>query len=156
MAKYKKCPRCELNYILEDQDFCLVCKAELHIGDIKLLEDEDEEFLELCPVCKVNYITEDEDMCSSCRANKIKNIFVKEEDADDNWRAFLDEEVPEEEEILIPLSEIAEEEEQWNDEDEFEDEENKPIDDFDFDFAIGDLNDVEEDEDDGDDDGEDF
>jgi hypothetical protein len=130
-----------------------VCKAELHIGEVKLLEDEDDDFLELCPVCRVNYITEDEDMCSSCRANKIKSIFVKEEDeSDDSWRTFLDEEVPEEEEILIPLSEIAEEEEQWND-DEFEDEENKPIDDEDdFDFDIGGFDDVDEDEDDEDED----
>jgi hypothetical protein len=143
---------------LEDQDLCLVCKAELHIGDIKLLEDEDDDFLELCPVCKVNYISEDENMCSACRTNKIKNIFVKEDDdADDSWRVILDEEVPEEEEILIPLSEIAEEEEQWDGDDEFEDEENKPVDDEDdFDFDIGDFEEDDEDEEEEDDDDDDF
>ena len=29
MVKYKKCPRCELNYIEEDKDYCDVCLAEM-------------------------------------------------------------------------------------------------------------------------------
>ena len=29
MPRYKKCPRCELNYILEEDDYCEVCRAEL-------------------------------------------------------------------------------------------------------------------------------
>ena len=28
MPKYKLCPRCELNYITEDEDLCDVCKAQ--------------------------------------------------------------------------------------------------------------------------------
>ena len=27
--KYKICPRCELNYIIEEENYCNVCKAEL-------------------------------------------------------------------------------------------------------------------------------
>ena len=30
MGKYKKCPRCELNYILETEDYCPICKAEMN------------------------------------------------------------------------------------------------------------------------------
>ncbi|MDR1939858.1 MAG: hypothetical protein LBQ40_03595 [Clostridiales bacterium] len=154
---YKKCQRCDLNYIPEEEDLCLVCKAQLHIGDVRLLEDEDDEFLELCPVCRVNFISEDEEMCAVCKSNKLKSVFVKEEEIDDNWRSFLDEDVPEEEDILIPLSEIAEEEEEWEDEQEFEDEENKPIeDDFDDFVDLGELgdDDGEDDEDEEDDDDE--
>ena len=55
--KYIKCPRCELNYILEGEDYCHVCKSEMkhHAeGDEDELLDFDD--LELCPVCGVNYI----------------------------------------------------------------------------------------------------
>ena len=58
---YIKCPRCELNYIKEGEDYCDVCKAELKLGPQLLFagDDEDDEFneeRELCPVCKQNYI----------------------------------------------------------------------------------------------------
>ena len=43
MAKYKKCPRCELNWIKEDEDLCDVCKAELKIGGMSLIEDDEDE-----------------------------------------------------------------------------------------------------------------
>ena len=66
--KYIKCPRCELNYILEGDDYCHVCKSEMkHHAE----GDEDEllnlEDMELCPVCGVNYIKEDETVCDECR-----------------------------------------------------------------------------------------
>ena len=41
MAKYVKCPRCDLNYILEGEDYCDVCKAELKIGPSLFYDDED-------------------------------------------------------------------------------------------------------------------
>ena len=30
MAKYVKCPHCELNYILADEKRCVVCKPQMH------------------------------------------------------------------------------------------------------------------------------
>ena len=39
VGKYKKCPRCELNYILSEEDLCPVCKAELKLAPA--LDDED-------------------------------------------------------------------------------------------------------------------
>ena len=29
MPKYKKCPRCEINYILDAEEYCEICKQEL-------------------------------------------------------------------------------------------------------------------------------
>ena len=56
---YKKCPRCELNWIKDDEDLCDVCKAELKIGGMSLIED-DEDILDteerICPICKINPI----------------------------------------------------------------------------------------------------
>ena len=43
MGKYKKCPRCELNWIPIEEELCEVCKAELgKASKISLLEDDDE------------------------------------------------------------------------------------------------------------------
>ncbi len=66
MGKYMKCPRCELNWILESDEYCDVCKAELGIEGFTLLEDEEEEIL--CPVCGVNYIERTKKMCPDCLA----------------------------------------------------------------------------------------
>ena len=63
MGKYKKCPRCELNWIPTEEELCEVCKAELgKASKISLLEEDDEEESEerICPVCKVNYLEPDE------------------------------------------------------------------------------------------------
>jgi hypothetical protein len=68
--KYVKCPRCELNYILEDEDYCHVCKSEMkhHTeADDELLDLED---MELCPVCGQNYIKEDQYMCDECKKKR--------------------------------------------------------------------------------------
>ena len=43
MPKYKKCPRCEINYILEDEDYCEICKEELRgISHNEEFKDEEE------------------------------------------------------------------------------------------------------------------
>ena len=44
MGKYKKCPRCELNWISIDEELCEVCKAELgKESKISLLEEDEDE-----------------------------------------------------------------------------------------------------------------
>ena len=70
MGKYKKCPRCELNWIPVEEELCEVCKAELgKASKICLLEDDDDidEEERICPVCKVNYLEPGEDICAACR-----------------------------------------------------------------------------------------
>lgn len=72
MGKYVKCPRCELNWILEENEYCDVCKAELGVEGFTLLEDEDEEML--CPVCGVNYIEHGERMCAECKSKQKDGV----------------------------------------------------------------------------------
>ena len=60
-VEYKRCPRCELNFIKKNEKLCSVCQAELSNKD-EYIDDD----LELCPICKTNYIQPDEIMCSSC------------------------------------------------------------------------------------------
>ena len=67
MPKYKKCPRCEINYILEEEDYCEVCKSELKGDKTDYDYDELEETeAGLCPVCHKNYLSEGETMCKEC------------------------------------------------------------------------------------------
>lgn len=65
MGKYIKCPRCELNWITEEQEYCDVCKAEMNIGSFSLLEEEEDM---LCPKCKQNYLEPGETICAFCAA----------------------------------------------------------------------------------------
>mgnify|MGYP002795679391 CR=1 FL=1 len=110
MAKitYKKCPRCELNYIDSRQDMCDVCKAELDLAPNTLIEDDEEETRELCPICKINYIEEGEEMCESC-AEELAAKKNEENLDDDSWKDYVDEDLDDEgdeDEMEIPLEEL--------------------------------------------------
>ena len=87
-----KCPRCELNYIREGEEYCEVCKAELRKGPelIFAIDDEDvEETMDLCPRCHHNYIKDGESMCEECR----KELEREPDEADDEtWKEYLDDE----------------------------------------------------------------
>lgn len=105
---YKRCPRCELNYIKKGEEYCSVCIAEMNSRNDSLNYDID---LELCPICKTNYITEDEIMCASCAAEKE----AEGEDIDDidisEWNEYINEDGieadTEEEENLGPMASIG-------------------------------------------------
>ena len=153
-TKYIICPRCELNYIKEQDELCNVCKAELGLLGKNYLIPEDEleaESGKLCPICHVNYIDEDEEMCIICK--KVKEAKEQPEDLETSWKAFVDEpeeEVPPEE---ISLELAAEEEEEQEEEEEIKD--YKEVSDFNYDIDPRDFEveeDEEEEEDDEDDD----
>ena len=56
---YKKCPRCNLNYIKDTEVLCKVCLEEVgkNINDF----DKDEEY-DICPECGENIIKAGEDI----------------------------------------------------------------------------------------------
>lgn len=84
--EYIICPRCELNYILKRDRFCLVCRAEMS-GDSSSYEDLD---LEVCPICKVNFIRSDEIMCTNCaKEHSLAGTNIKEDLSDDEWQTYL-------------------------------------------------------------------
>lgn len=159
MGKYKKCPRCELNYILQDEDMCDVCKAELGLeSKLVLLDDiiDEDEPLKLCPICKTSYIGMDENMCENCLANYKRNEDSELDEDNDDWRTYLDDDDTEDaQDDVIPLEELENDEDFGDD---FEDEENPDDepDDYpediidDFDVSYDDDDDVEEDEDEDD------
>lgn len=54
-----KCPRCELNYIREEEQYCSVCKREMK-GEVH------EDPFELCSICNENPVMPGKDVCSVC------------------------------------------------------------------------------------------
>ena len=55
-----KCPRCELNYILDGGDLCTVCRREVR-G-----ESEQDEIAELCSECGENPVVPGQELCAYC------------------------------------------------------------------------------------------
>ena len=156
MAGWKKCPRCDLNYIREEEEYCAVCNAELKKGpQLVFAIDDDEdmevESMELCPRCHQNYIKPGENMCKKCAEELDYKDSREDLDEDESWKEFLDDEEEEEEESeeMLSLARLAEEEgeELFDDEEEEEDfsDEEAYSDDFDIpDIDEGDFEDDEE------------
>jgi hypothetical protein len=55
----KKCPRCELNYILDGEKYCTVCRREIK-------GEPDRDTVEMCPICNENPVMPGKDMCVFC------------------------------------------------------------------------------------------
>ncbi len=129
MAKYAKCPRCELNYIdVLKQQYCDVCLKEMKglTDEDPLFQDEEEE-TELCPICGENMMRAGEKMCEECKQRTAYEEEPEESidmENDEEWRNYLDDESTEgdaidigEEDLSDELGEEEEEEEEPEEED---------------------------------------
>ena len=76
-----KCPRCDLNYILDTEKLCKVCLREMKGSHV---EDE----LEMCSVCNEAPALPGRDVCLSCL--KEMNDSTTDEDVEENG-AVVDE-----------------------------------------------------------------
>ena len=70
-----KCPRCDLNYILDTEKYCKVCLREMKGNHV---EDE----LEMCSVCNEAPALPGRDVCLSCL--KEMNGNTNDEDVEEN------------------------------------------------------------------------
>ncbi len=61
-----KCPRCELNYINEDEGYCKICKREMK-------GEKHQEDIEMCTVCNEAPALPGKDMCLFCLKEMSKN-----------------------------------------------------------------------------------
>lgn len=116
MPKYKKCPRCDVNYIPEEKEYCDICEAEMR--GVTFEEIIDDEEAELCPKCHINYLGEGETICEACAA------LISEEDKDEaGWEKEEEvlEEGLDEDDILLADEESLVEDEAWEEETEGED-----------------------------------
>jgi len=95
--KFVKCPRCELNYILEGEDYCQVCKSEMKHHSESEEEYFDLDDMDICPVCGQNLVKEGQAMCDECKSKKnsdgksgadkedvVSNDWSEKEDDDDS------------------------------------------------------------------------
>ncbi len=124
-----KCPRCELNYISEDEGYCKICKREMKGESYR-------EETELCTVCNERPVMPGKDVCYFC----YKEIQPDESSTDESESAVsvdvgidpvssMDEMIPEEENDIpegeykeiesdLSLDELSDEENLEDDEDE--------------------------------------
>lgn len=161
-GKYKKCPRCELNYILVEEDLCPVCKTELKLAPA-------EEDLELCTLCGKNLITVDQVMCDECARKRnlddvVDEVIDEEDEEGKDTVSEWDQPIGNDDDSLggivgadddvevVSFSDLEDEE----DDDDYDDDEEsvdhfEEEDDFDID-NIDDYDDIDDDDDEDDDD----
>ncbi len=121
----RKCPRCELNYIRDDEKYCNVCKREMK-G-----EADTEDSATLCIECGENPVVKGSELCAIClrearRQEKLSNLAddIRDRDELSLTSVALDEiEVPLPQDGEIPESELDEIDKELGDEDDFIDEE---------------------------------
>ncbi|MDR0696904.1 MAG: zinc ribbon domain-containing protein [Christensenellaceae bacterium] len=145
MAKYRKCPRCEVNYITDQNEYCDICLAEM--SGLVLNIDVEEDELELCAKCHQNYVADGERFCESCLAelSKLKGGAVGDIDWPEEEEAV--DTIVDDEEIFEP-DEVSLEglvDEEWSD-DSLDDDNKSPDDTFVDDIIDLDLNDFADDE----------
>ena len=127
-----KCPRCDLNYIREDEKYCKVCLREL-----KGEKNADE--VELCSICNEEPALPGRDVCLFCLKDMNKSNSLPEEQEEGSAEPVdtnsigdmdsvsgMDEIIPEvEDDSDIPSQEFGEIENELSLEDVREDEERK-------------------------------
>ena len=127
-----KCPRCDLNYIREDEKYCKVCLREL-----KGEKNADE--VELCSICNEEPALPGRDVCLFCLKEMNKSNSLPEEQEEGSAEPVdtnsigdmdsvsgMDEIIPEvEDDTDIPSQEFGEIENELSLEDVREDEERK-------------------------------
>ena len=118
---FEKCPRCELNYILDGGNLCTVCRKEVCGEDIV------EEMPEMCSECGENPAVPSGELCISCLKNATRHSASKSTDDDevvpDDQSLEIDSMSDMEEIELDPPDEGMDDEvfDDGDDEDEFED-----------------------------------
>ncbi|MBQ6398596.1 MAG: hypothetical protein IJI21_00585 [Clostridia bacterium] len=130
--KLVKCPRCDLNYIREDEKYCKICLREL-----KGEKHEDE--VELCSICNEAPVLPGKDVCLFCLKEMSKSNSSDDSQAESGPEGIepdaigdmddvstMDEIIPDvEEEDEIPSQEYGEIENELSLEDVREDEERR-------------------------------
>lgn len=77
---FVKCPRCDLNYMQDTEQYCAVCRREIK-------GDESEALFEMCSVCGENPVLPGKEMCLFC----LKELGKAQEETSDVEEAVTDE-----------------------------------------------------------------
>lgn len=95
----KKCPKCELNYIKDDEQFCNVCLREMKRTFARDKAPEEDEVI-MCTECGEKPAVRGSELCVDClkeakRQVELENAAELDADFDE---AIADDDVEEEEE----------------------------------------------------------
>jgi len=95
--RLRKCPRCELNYIREDEKYCNICRREMK-------GEADVEEVQLCNECGENPVSPGKEYCSYClreiqRREKLEKMMERP-----STEELTDIDVDELDEIDMPIS----------------------------------------------------
>ena len=118
-----KCPRCELNYMLDTEKFCSVCRREVR-G-----ESEQYEMVELCSECGENPVVPGQDLCAYC----LKELAQRQTETDDEENVVADasdigiDSVSTMDEIELDIDDSIDGESFDDDKDFFDDEEDEEV-----------------------------
>ena len=72
-----KCPKCELNYIREGEDFCEVCKREMKLAQAHIRhseEESDQDEVILCSECGEAPAVRGGELCIACLKEKKRQV----------------------------------------------------------------------------------
>ena len=102
----RKCPRCELNYILDDSSLCTVCYREIKGSQPRDI------LLEFCSACNENPSLPGKDLCLFCQ-KELENAAKAAENGAETYENQVDLGASEMQEIEmdtedIPNSELGE------------------------------------------------
>ncbi|MEZ4509963.1 MAG: hypothetical protein R2912_02970 [Eubacteriales bacterium] len=73
-----KCPKCELNYIREEEVYCEVCKREMKRAlarGVRMEEDEDE--VVLCSECGEKPAARGGEFCHACLKERKRQVVLE-------------------------------------------------------------------------------
>ena len=97
-----KCPKCELNYIRDGEDYCEVCKRELkraqargHHGD----EESEEDEIIMCTECGEAPAVRGGELCAACLREQKRQVELENAAEVNDDFPEVDEELEEEEPV---------------------------------------------------------
>ena len=97
-----KCPKCELNYIREGEDFCEVCKRELKRAQARghhAEEESDEDEIIMCTECGEAPAVRGGELCASCLREQKRQVELENAAEVSVDFAEVDEELEDEEPV---------------------------------------------------------
>ena len=95
-----KCPKCELNYIREGEDFCEVCKREMKRAQAHNRhseEESDQDEVILCSECGEAPAVRGGELCIACLKEKKRQVELENASAVPTDEEFDDEDLLEDE-----------------------------------------------------------
>ena len=97
-----KCPKCELNYIREGEDYCEVCKREMKRAQVRgrhAEEESEEDEIIMCTECGEAPAVRGGELCAACLREQKRQVVLENAAEVSGDFSEADEELEEEEPV---------------------------------------------------------